>query len=52
MGGGGGHVFEGGKRKKKRFFFFFFCFDIAAQFISSVGNVFIFSRPAESMDRG
>lgn len=46
-------VFEGGKRegeKKPRAFFFFF-FDIAAQFISSVGNVFIFSKPAESMDR-
>lgn len=30
----------------------YFCFDIAAQFISSVGNVFIFSKPAESMDHG
>lgn len=47
-------VFEGGKREgrkkkpKKQSFFFFFSFDIAAQFISSVGNVFIFSKP---MDR-
>lgn len=41
---------ERGKKKKTEGFFFI-SFDIAAQFISSVGNVFIFSKPAESMDR-
>jgi len=29
-----------------------FCFHIAAQFISSAGNVLILSKPAESMERG
>lgn len=39
-----------GEREKKKGKKKYFCFDVAAQFISSVGNVFIFSKPAESMD--